>query len=139
VKTLIQLIILNVNSIRFIFHKKMDDFETIHQIEIEIDVVGLQHYKQSKKIQEKDVVTLEKEPDNKYDHNAICVKNDLGEIIGYLKKFQAAIIQYHPISDAKIKMISENIIKITMNMYNTNAQQLKRICKVIEQLGYYKA
>lgn len=51
---------------------------------VKVKLVGCNFHKASKKTIENEVVRLIKEPDNKFDKNAIVVVNGLGETIGYV-------------------------------------------------------
>lgn len=51
---------------------------------VKVKLVGCNFHKASKKCYENEVVRLIKEPDNKFDKEAIVVTNSLGETIGYV-------------------------------------------------------
>ena len=59
---------------------------------------GIKYHKEN--LQSLDSITLEREPENEYDTNAICVKNGEGDIVGHIAKEQAAALA--PVLDSNI-------------------------------------
>ena len=54
------------------------------------DVVGIRYY--HGKVNNHEMVSLRREPHNRYDFNAIRVDNVLGQQVGHIKKEQAAVL-----------------------------------------------
>lgn len=59
---------------------------------------GIKYHKEN--LQSLDSITLEREPENEFDTNAICVKNGEGNIVGHIAKEQAAALA--PVLDSNI-------------------------------------
>ena len=54
------------------------------------EVVGIRYY--NGKVNDQEMVSLHREPKNKYDKNALRVDNVFGQQVGHIKREQAAVL-----------------------------------------------
>ena len=111
--------------------------------DLELIVVGLKHHKDNLKAL--DCITLQREPQNAYDYNAIACMNGEGGIVGYIKRDKALVLS--PVLDANIVRITKVsllyqtnatlhiAVDLTVIHRSDNDRNMKQFLDVLQQLG----
>ncbi|KAL9190182.1 hypothetical protein ACHAXT_007393 [Thalassiosira profunda] len=97
-----------------------------------LTVRGIKYHKEN--LESLDIITLEREPENVYDANAICAKNGVGNIVGHVAKEQAAVLA-QPLDDGTVGVVNialkeqrDAVLVLTANVNLLDAEKREQFC-----------